>query len=313
MEDLFSLLSVWHDSSLHNGHDNAIGSHSPQLADDARWESYQGPDSRQIHHHADPGQSLATAHGVRHDVAESQPQIGFADPLGLLEPPPLHWDPAHFDGLGTPVQDATHWHHQHSNASCAVVAQAGIYESLTGHPLSEDAACHMAQQNGIFDPDTGTRPQDMGKLLDILGVPTETHWNASPADLVDALERGDKVMVAVNANEIWHPVHENSGTVVSQRPAGHAIWVTGIERAPDGSYCVILNDSGTPNGQGEAVALMDFQHAWQEFGGEMVVAHAPPAVNPAATLGTHDWVPVAHSGYLYERVNGEYTGNYTKS
>jgi hypothetical protein len=39
------------------------------------------------------------------------------------------------------------------------------------------------------------------------------------------------------------------------------------------------------------------------------VAHHPSSTHP---LQFGEWVDGAHSGYAYERLNGEYTGNYVK-
>jgi hypothetical protein len=189
----------------------------------------------------------------------------------------VSWDPKQFSGIGTPVYDSHFWHEQHGGQSCAVVAQAGIYEELTQHSLPEDEAIRIAQEHGLFDPATGTKPQDMGKLLQLLGVPTDIIWGASIADIAQALEHGDKILVGVNGNEIWSPVHDAAtGMPMRQSPAGHAVWVIGLETTPIGPL-VILNDSGMPDGRGEAVSLWDFEAAWDEFGNEMVVAHRSAA------------------------------------
>jgi hypothetical protein len=181
-----------------------------------------------------------------------------------------------FHGAGTPYDDARHWHEQRGEASCAVVAQAAIYEAITGQALDEDRACSVAEQSGIFDPATGTRPEDMGKLLDVLGVPTTTVWNASVMDIADALSRGDKVLVGINANDVWSPVHDPvTGLPVAQQAAGHAVWVTGIETSATGEVRVVLNDSGTAHGSMESVPLLDFENAWRDFGRELVIATAP--------------------------------------
>ena len=91
------------------------------------------------------------------------------------------------------------------------MAQGEIFESLTGHHLTEQQLCRIAQEHGLYDPETGTRPQDVGKLLELLGVPAEQHPHATLSDLVNALQHNDRVIVGQNANEIWYP-HRDSVT-----------------------------------------------------------------------------------------------------
>ena len=167
---------------------------------------------------------------------------------------------------GNPVENSEFWHQQAANNSCAVVAQLSIYESITGVCIPEDKACEIAQQSGCFDPETGTKPSDVGKVLNELGIPTEQKYDASLEDIADALERGERVIVGLDANEIWHPIHDANGNPVEQANAGHAVWVTGIDTQPDGTVKIILNDSGTPNGKMSVVDAADFLNAWQDCG-----------------------------------------------
>jgi hypothetical protein len=90
------------------------------------------------------------------------------------------------------------------------------------------------------------------------------------------LQHNDRVIVGLNANEIWHPCRDSAtGEPVELPLAGHAVWVTGIDQELDGSIKVILCDSGTPDGRAEAVDVADFLNAWADYGNEMVVAHQP--------------------------------------
>lgn len=204
------------------------------------------------------------------------------DPATLVN----DWNTQHTDWImpsggveiGDPLNDAAHWQQQQGDASCAVVAQAGVYESITGQPLSEADACRIAEAYHLFDPTTGTPPEDVGKLLEVLGIPTQQYHDATLVDIAHALESGDKVIVGVDANEIWNPIYDPAtGQSIEQPEAGHAVWVTGIDEKPDGSIKIILNDSGTPDGQMKEVDAQDFLNAWSDFGNFMVVADAPQA------------------------------------
>lgn len=189
------------------------------------------------------------------------------------------WDISEFDGIGSPFVDADCWQKQEGANSCAVVAQMGIYESITGVELSEDFVCEFAEANGLFDPNAGTFPSDLGKILNHFGVTTESQYDATLNDIAEALERGDKVIVGLDAQEIWQPIRDSDGNPIEQSDAGHAVWVTGIDQLPDGSVKIILNDSGTYEGQMKVVDAVDFMNAWNDFANQLVVAHnSPPSV-----------------------------------
>ena len=207
-----------------------------------------------------------------------QPDAAAYLPLGI-QPVPYHtdWNPAAFHGVGNPVGESSHWHQQHEN-DCAVMAQADVYESITGHHLTEQEAVRIATQHGWYHD--GTTLPDTGKLLNYLGIPTHQYLNASLRDLYTALQHGDHVIVGVNANEIWFPYHDAAtGAPVEQSVGGHAVWVTGIDQAPDGSIKIILNDTGKPGGQMEAVDAGDFMNAWSDFNNFMVVTPASHTAN----------------------------------
>ncbi|NJO65669.1 MAG: hypothetical protein HC836_48625 [Richelia sp. RM2_1_2] len=103
--------------------------------------------------------------------------------------------------------------------------------------------------------------------------------NASLEDIADALEKGDKIIVGLDANEIWSPLRDAmTGSPVEQTNGGHAVWVTGIDTEPDGSVKIILNDSGTDSGQMKAVDAQDFLNAWDDYGNLLLVADTPELV-----------------------------------
>lgn len=214
--------------------------------------------------------------GSLYDIAAAQPSGTPAEiaPVDPQLPAPIPPSESPTPG-GAPLVDAAHWHRQQGENSCAVVAQASVLEEIRGVPFDERAASAEAEARGLFDPETGTPPWAMGGLLEAHGVACARTYGAGLGDLADALERGDKVIVALNANEIWTPVHDPAtGLPVPQDVGGHAAWVTGLQQRPDGSVQVLLNDSGTDSGRIESVHAADFLNAWADYGGLMVVAHA---------------------------------------
>lgn len=195
--------------------------------------------------------------------------------LSDLFVPDNQWDINEFDGLGNPVEHSQYWQQQNGQYSCAVVAQSSIFESITGTPLDEAKACEIAEQNGWFDPEIGTHPDDVGKLLNKLGIPTEQKYNANLEDIANALEKGDRVIVGLDGQEIWQPMRDANGVPIEQTNAGHAVWVTGIDTQPDGSVKIILNDSGSANGKMAVIDAIDFLNSWEDHGNFLVVADAP--------------------------------------
>lgn len=182
------------------------------------------------------------------------------------------WNPSHFNGVGDPVGEAEFWRLQNGN-SCAVNAQISVIESITGEVIPEATACDWLEGEGCYDPHTGTTLDGMNKLVEHHGIPSELTTGATIDDLADALDRGDRVIVALNAQEIWEPLRDaETGEVVPQAGGGHAVMITGIDQAEDGSFTVIMNDSGHPEGQMRAVALEDFLEAWSDYDNAMVVA-----------------------------------------
>jgi hypothetical protein len=167
--------------------------------------------------------------------------------------------------FGNPSEHSEFWRQQTGSNSCAVVAQTSIYESITGVCIPEDRACEIAEQSGCFNSEIGTLPGDVGKFLNHLGIPTEQKYNANLEDIATALEKGERVIVGLDANEIWTPMRDANGIPIEQTNAGHAVWVTGIDTQPDGTVKIMLNDSGHPHGKMAVVDAVDFLHAWEDY------------------------------------------------
>ncbi|GEM_PF-2467645 len=234
---------------------------------------WPGPASHSPQHTAHPEHPAADAYSPAYAPAHHEATPYWSD--GQPVPHYNEWSPAagNYHGVGNPFGDAQYWQQQHAN-DCAVMAQTDVYNALTGHHLTEQQALNIVTQHGWYHD--GTTLQDSNKLLNYFHIPTQEYANASIQDLYKALQHGDQVIVGLNANDIWFPHRDPvTGAPVEQAVAGHAVWVTGIEQAPNGSIKVILNDTGTPNGRMETVDAADFMNAWHDFSDFMIVAHAP--------------------------------------
>lgn len=212
------------------------------------------------------------------DRRESRPRfLGFSDSSRTGVPYVHTWSSERFDGLGSPGGLRSFHRQQQGQNACAVVAQISVLESITGQRVGEADAAKRAEEMGIYAPAEGTPTRALGALLASYGVEVERREGCTVDELADALSRGDRVLVPLNAQEIWFPHRAAGGTVVPQiPPAGHAVWVTGID-CQDDRWTVLLNDSGRADGAMFAVSLDDFSQAWAEFDNLAVFARAPGA------------------------------------
>jgi hypothetical protein len=177
---------------------------------------------------------------------------------------------------GTPDRDADYWRHQRGESTCTVVAQMSIYESITGEYIAESTAAEYAEDRGWFDPKTGTLPKNSGKMLNSLGIQTKQYQNADVNTILDAMNRGDKVMASVDSNEIWKPTYSRvTGKPYEQKGiAGHTVWVTGVEWNSNNTANFYLNDSGISAGQESTVDYYDFMNAWGDYDNLLTVVDA---------------------------------------
>jgi hypothetical protein len=180
--------------------------------------------------------------------------------------------------VGEPAAGMAPWHMQEQPNSCAVASQEFILDEFTGVDHSEAELRDIAEQNGWFTPENGTPMEHTGKLLAYYGIPTEQVQGASFDQLEDAVADGNGVIVGVDSGEIWNPGFDEDDQLsdylgIPGQGADHAVQVIGLDYTDQANPQVILNDSGTPDGQGERVPLATFLDAWEDSGNFMVTAH----------------------------------------
>lgn len=175
--------------------------------------------------------------------------------------------------IGDPDYQEGFWQQQSLPDDCAVMAQVSLLQQF-GIDISEETAVYECAECGWYMPGSGgTAPSDVGNLMELHGVGTHQVANASVADLAAELQQGHGVIVGVRSGELWDSgpgavlsnwLCENLGLDNSQfNPADHAVVVTGIDMSNPDDPQVILNDSGTPDGQGHAYPLDQFMDAWE--------------------------------------------------
>jgi hypothetical protein len=171
--------------------------------------------------------------------------------------------------------DASTWHLQEAPSSCAIACQTDVLHSF-GIEVAEGQIAELAQEQGWYDPRLGTDPRSLGHVLEAFGIPVTQSYDTSLVEIKDALDEGRKVVVGLDANEIWEPQKDVWGNPMEQPDGGHAVWVTGIEESPAGDLEVILNDTGHEAGRGSRVAMHDFLNAWDDFGRHAAITDISP-------------------------------------
>lgn len=188
----------------------------------------------------------------------------YADDLG-------NFNPAHADMnrvCGEPESAMEEWEYQGDTGRCALYAQKFVIEELTGTEIDMEELAKLAQENGWFSEEGGTPMLNMDRVLDYYGIDSDMSFHNNLSDIEECLEAGGKIIVAVDADEIWYG--EQDDLFTPGDGANHAVEVIGIDRTNPDDTMVILNDSGNPNGCGELVPLETFLDAWEDGNCQMI-------------------------------------------
>lgn len=186
-----------------------------------------------------------------------------------------NYDPSQSDPelvSGNPAESMEKWEFQGDTNRCALYSQKFVIEELTGKDISIDEVVELASENGWFSEDSGTASLNMTKVLDAYGIENEMSFHNNVDDIKECLENGGKVIVSIDADQVWYG--EDSNLFSPADSANHAVEVIGIDYSNPNEPMVILNDSGSPSGCGEMVALDVFEDAWAAGDKQMVECYA---------------------------------------
>ena len=188
-----------------------------------------------------------------------------------------HWELDNFDPnnvsnydsiSGDPAKSMEVWECQGDTNRCALYSEKFVLEELTGNDIDIEEFVAVAKENNWFTEDGGTTFLNMNNMLDCYGIENEMSFHNSIADIEDCLNEGGKVIVSINADEIWHGSDNN--IFAPESCANHAVEVIGVDRTDPNNPMVILNDSGSPYGKGEMIPLELFEGAWEVGDCQMV-------------------------------------------
>ncbi|MCM1110438.1 MAG: C39 family peptidase [Clostridium sp.] len=179
---------------------------------------------------------------------------------------------------GDPASDMDNWECQGHTNRCAIYSQLFVIEGITGGDVTIDELVEVAEENGWFDESmgpengSGTTALNMNKLLDYYGIDNDMSFHNDLAGLEEELRNGNKVIVSIDADQIWYGSDPDIFSPASG--ANHAVQIIGIDYSDPEHPMAILNDSGSPDGCGEMVPLDVFEDAWSAGDNQMIVCYA---------------------------------------
>lgn len=165
--------------------------------------------------------------------------------------------------------------------TCAIRSQQLVLNDF-GIPVSQEDLINEATQLGWYAQGEGTPMEYVGNLLENHGVEVNRLENANIFNLTNELAQGHKVIIGVDANELWNNGfwQQTKDSVIGETP-NHALIVAGIDTSDPQNVQVILKDPGTGD-VAKAYPMEQFMDAWKDSHCFMVSTEepAPLAYNP---------------------------------
>ncbi len=183
---------------------------------------------------------------------------------------------------GDPTQYSENWFAQGWNGGCVPASIAQIYNVYSGTDYTEIDFVQVVNEQHAW----GGVTEDGDPYMDLYGaeavfesqgIPVSVE-NSDVSGLIDALDSGKGIIVAVDSGEYWY------GESTEDNSADHAVVVAAIDEE---NGIVYLSDTGTPDGDMLAVPLDTFLDAWGDSGNQMLVCDQPaPGFEPTSQVDT---------------------------
>ena len=157
---------------------------------------------------------------------------------------------------------------QPDDHSCALRSQQIVLRDF-GIDIPFDKLEELAKSYGVYSDD-GTYTYDIGKVLQIAGVGMHQVQGTSFYDLTNELAQGHRVIVSVDADELWRndpygKLKNWFNDAIGTQGGNHALIVAGVEVNPLDSkdVKVVLTDPGAGHLRVE-YPLDQFMDAWKD-------------------------------------------------
>ena len=186
--------------------------------------------------------------------------------------------------------------YQGDGNTCAIDAQMLVMRDY-GIIIPKDDLINYAIEHGLFNPDPnpkkgGTPKDNVGDLLDACALTTKRTENATIYDIIAELRAGHRVIVSVDANELWiknepnlfkklfgnvvNKVNDGIQNILDKEGANHALIVAGVNVNPDdpSDIKVTLIDTGSGKVCIE-YKYEDYYDAWKDGNCLMISTQVP--------------------------------------
>lgn len=146
---------------------------------------------------------------------------------------------------------------------CAIRCQEIILRDFGIHIPKEELTTYAKEQGWYSGK--GTKPSDIGNLLETCDISIHSQKNASVTDLINELKEGHRVIVNVDSRELKAKAGSKEHEFYSKlERADHALIVTSVNVDPEHpeNSTVVLTDPGT--GSIVEYNFEHFAHAWKD-------------------------------------------------
>jgi hypothetical protein len=197
---------------------------------------------------------------------------------------------------------------QPDDHSCALRSQQIVLRDF-GIDIPFDELEKLALSNGVYS-ENGTYTYDIGKVLQLAGVGMHQVQGSSLYDLTNELAQGHRVIVSVDADELWYDDPLNKlknwfNDAIGNQCGNHALIVAGVEVNPDDAadVKVVLTDPGAGHLRVE-YPLDKFMDAWNDSKCFMAATDAPAPYQYDAETGKE--VP---SNFMVQQVVNDFVAS----
>ena len=179
---------------------------------------------------------------------------------------------------------------QPDDHSCALRSQQIILRDF-GIDIPFNDLEKIALDSGVYTNE-GTYTYDIGKVLELAGVGMHQVTDTSLDDLMNELSQGHRVIVSVDADELWYNdnlkgrLNNWFNDVIGHQGGNHALIVAGVEVNPNdvNDIKVVLTDPGTGHLRIEYPANQ-FINAWKDSDCFMAATDNPAPFQYDASTG----------------------------